>query len=337
VTRRTIGWLLAGAALSLGACGGGGGGGGPRPNLNPPPAPTPTPSPTPTPAPGPSGAAVTIFPNPVPGEYAVVGASIAGSGGNLDTYESSSARFGPVSSADSDQMHIRYSSAGYYEIQMPGGSWDRLVHYKGLADPTSENNYFQPASVPQNYGHLAIANAAKWSGYSYSEMGSWGSQAAGRYGAVAFGVPTPAGAVPVTGSATFNGRVMGNADIMQAHGLYGGYVPMAVDGTVTLAFDFAGGTLSGGMSLYGSDGWDSFLLGNFAFKDTVFSVGSTTYSGKFETSSAGDNFFLGRFTGPNAQETIGAWAVPFVFNSGNTAVPPDGQVHQAYGAWIAKR
>jgi hypothetical protein len=44
----------------------------------------------------------------------------------------------------------------------------------------------------------------------------------------------------------------------------------------------------------------------------------------------GPNFFLGQFTGPNAQETIGAWALPFIYSD-------DGQVHQAMGAWIAKK
>lgn len=317
--------LVAASTVALGACGGGGGG---NTNFTPPPPSTPTP---------PSVAAVTIFPQPVVGEYASVGASIAGPGGNLDTYASGTDRFGSISSAASDQVQIRYTQAGHYEIQMPGATWDRLIHYGGLGNPTADNNYFQPASVATNFAYLVISNSAKWDDYRYSEMGGWGSDAAGRYGSVAFGVPTQAGAVPTTGSASFGGKVQGSADIMQADNLYGGYVPLSVDGTVTLNFNFAAGTLAGQMTLWGPGGMNPFEIGTFAFKDTVFSVGSTTYSGKFDSAAPGDNFFLGRFTGPNAEETIGAWAVPFVFTNGGEFVPADGQPHQAFGAWIAKR
>lgn len=317
--------MVVAAALALAACGGGG------KNV----AFTPLP-PSPPPPPPPAQAAVTIFPNPVPGEYAVVGASIAGSGGNLDTYDSDGQRFGPVSAAASDQPRIRYLD-GHYEIRMPGSDWDRLIHYGGLVDPTTDNNYFQPSRAATNTAYLVISNSAKWDDYRYSDMGGWGSAAAGRFGAIAFGVPTPAGGVPTSGSATFEGKVQGVADIMQADFLYGGYVPLAVGGTVTLDFNFASGTLDGALTLYGPDGMNPFLIGEYAFTDTVYSVGGTTYSGRFETSAAGDNFFLGRFTGPNAEETIGAWALPFVFAKGGETVPADGQVHQAYGAWIAKR
>lgn len=321
--------ILAAAAGALVLAGCGGGSGGEFLAGTPPPPKQPTPPP-------PAAQAVTIFPNPQPGEYAVVGASIAASGGNLDTYASADDRFGPVSSAAANQPRIRYDD-GQYEIRMPGSDWDRLVHYGGLANPTTENNYFQPSRVETNAAYLVIANAAKWDDYRYSEMGSWGSVAAGRYGAIAFGIATPVGHVPTSGSATFDGKVSGVADILQYDGLYGGYAPLPVGGSVRLDFDFAAGTLDGLMKLYGPDGMNPFLIGEFAFTDTVFSVGSTTYSGQFETAAAGDNFFLGRFTGPNAEETIGAWALPFKFTSGGEFTPADNQVHQAYGAWIARR
>ena len=321
------------AALSLMACGGGGGGGGQRPKFTP----TPTPPPTPPPPPIPGTAPVKIFNDPKPGNYASVGVSISASGGNLDTFPNADASFGPVSAADSEQAHIRYTADGHYEIQMPGTAWDRLVHYGGLGNPTSDNNYFQPQSVPMNQGYLITANAAKSGGYSYSEIGTWGSTTAGRSGSIAFGVPTPAGGVPVTGSATFEGLVQGTADVVQADYLYGGFVPISVDGTVSLNFNFASGTLSGEMSLFTPDGMNPLRLGTFTFTDTVYSVGSTSYSGRFATSAAGDNFFLGRFTGPNATETIGAWAVPFVFQTGSDTIRATGQTHQAFGAWIARR
>lgn len=320
MSKRSI-CLAAASVLTLSLCACGGGGGGEGVASIPPPPPPPTPTPTPTPGP----AAVTIFGNPSPGEFATAGASISGPGGNLDTYQHATDRFGTVSGADQDQPHIRYNGGGYYEIEMPGSNWDQLIPYKGLVDPGPDNNYFQPQSVAQNLGYLATYNS-RLTGYSYSELGGWGSAAAGRWGWVAFGTPTPAGGVPVSGSATYSGIVHGSADVMTPDGLYGGFDTTPINGTVGLNFDFAKGTLDGSMtvSLNATD------LGTFNFKDTVFSVGSTDYSGVFDTSVAGSNFFLGKFTGPNAQETIGAWALPFHFSG-------DNQDHQAFGAWIAKK
>jgi len=313
--RRTI-WsnlLLTCATCGLAACGGGGGGGGVGGIAS-------------TPTPASIGAPVTIFLNPSPAEYASVGASISGPGGNLDTYASQDTRFGAISSVSADQPLVRYVAGGYYEVKMPGADWDRLITYKGFVpqDPAN-NNYFQPASVAQNYGYLVTEQSRK-SGYSYSELAGWGSSAASRWGYVAFGAATPGGGVPVTGSASYNGTITGSADVMTADTFYGGYVTSPVTGTVNLTFDFGAGTLAGSMSAFMSGA----SLGSFAFKDTVFAAGSTVYSGKFDTTVAGQNFFLGRFTGPHAEETIGAWALPFVFTG-------DGQNHQAFGAWIAKR
>jgi hypothetical protein len=80
----------------------------------------------------------------------------------------------------------------------------------------------------------------------------------------------------------------------------------------------------------------SLSLGTFAFKNSVFSIGSTDYSGKFDTSASGSNLFFGKFTGPNAEETIGAWGLPFVLDTGNAAITADHKTHQLFGAWIAK-
>ena len=315
--------IVAAGCLTLGACGGDG----VEHLASTPPAPVPT---TPT-----SPPPVRIFSNPTAGEYTSVGASIAGPGGNLDTYDSAAARFGTVSTAEADQARIRYNSAGYYEIDLPGADWDRLVHYKGTVDPHPDSNYFQPSSVPQNQAYLVTSNSRD-KGYLYSELGSWGSASASRLGYVAFGQATPTGGVPSVGSATYSGMAVGSADIMTADNLYGGYVPLGLEGTVELNFNFGSGTLGGSMSLSFPDGMNPAQLGTFTFRDTVFSAGSTTYSGSFNTAASGQNFFLGRFTGPAAEETIGAWALPFVFNRGGETLSPDGQTHQAFGSWIAK-
>ena len=124
---------------------------------------------------------------------------------------------------------------------------------------------------------------------------------------------------------------------MLADNLYGGYFPLPTDGSVSLNLDFGKGTLAGAMTLYLPDGMNPTLLGTFNFKETIYSVGSTNYAGKFDTAAAGQNFFLGRFTGPTANETIGAWAIPFVFSRDGDTFRADQQTHQAFGAWIAKR
>lgn len=256
----------------------------------------------------------------------------------MDTYAAATDRFGTVSTADADEAHIRYTSGGTYEVQLAGANWDQLIPYKGLANPDpATNNYFQPASVPMNYGYVVTRNSRD-NGYLYSEVAAWGSKAEGRWGYTAFGVPTAAGSVPVSGSAAFNGVVSGSTDIMAHDFLLGGYYPISTDGYVTLDFDFGAGTLDGSMQLFlPIGGMNPVELGKFDFKNTVFSAGSTAYSGTFDTPVAGQNFFLGRFTGPAAEETVGAWAIPFVFDNGDANFPADGQTHQAFGAWIAKR
>ena len=110
---------------------------------------------------------------------------------------------------------------------------------------------------------------------------------------------------------------------------------MPIDGTVALNFDFAKGSLSGGMTLFLSS-YSELPLGTFTFKDTIFSAGGTAYSGAFNTPGTGVNSVAGRFTGPAAQETIGSWALPFVLTTGNNEVAADGLNHQAFGAFIAK-
>ena len=318
-------FLLSAAALSLGACGAGGAS---HLNSTPPPPQTPTPTPTPTPNPGAGAASVTIFSAPTPGTYATVGTSHA----ERNLYPNANSRFGTLSSADSNQPHIRYTSAGYYEIQFPNTNWDGLVHYKALANPTSLNTTFEPATT--NGPYLSVERARD-SGYLYSELAQWGANDS-RSGWMAFGVPTAQGAVPITGSASYQGLVHGSADIMQFDGLAGGYFPVSVDGTVNLKFNFAQGSLAGAMALYLPDGMQPLAIGTYAFKDTIFSVGGTTYSGKFDTTASDQNFFLGQFTGPNAQETIGTWAIPFVFSTSGQTINADGETHQAFGAWIAK-
>ena len=148
---------------SLGASGGGGGGEGGSSLAS-----TPTPPPT-------SAAAVKIFTTPTVGEDVTVGVA------SNDDLIASDDRLMSISTADAGQVDVRYNAAGYYEVELPGSDWDRLVHYKGLSNPTDQNNYFQPQGVAQNLGYLAISKARDF-GYKYSEIGPGQSQPERRKG-----------------------------------------------------------------------------------------------------------------------------------------------------------
>ena len=65
------------------------------------------------------------------------------------------------------------------------------------------------------------------------------------------------------------------------------------------------------------------------FTNTVYSTGSTTFSGKFDSTLSGANSFSGLFTGPAAQELIGNFTFPY-------ASPADHHDYQAAGAFVAK-
>jgi C-lobe and N-lobe beta barrels of Tf-binding protein B len=258
-----------------------------------------------------------------------MGASAGGSDFiNLDT-------LGAISSAAADQPHIRYTANGTYEIELPGApvngfTWHPLSLYgQGTG---------QTVLTDDTGDLLLVLSGSKDEGYRYSELASWRwGGLPDMIGAFAFGTLTPDGAVPVTGSATYSGIVAGKSDVI-ASDSFDGPNRAGVTGSVSLDFDFGTGSLGGAMTLNLTDNSGASLpVGTFNFKDTVFSVGSTSYSGKFNATAAGDNFFLGKFTGPNAEETIGAWALPFTLDSGNATISADHQAHQAFGAWIAKK
>ena len=269
---------------------------------------------------------ITIFPNPTAGEFGLVGATAKGSSTDAG------ASLGPISTADADQPHIRFDTSiggGIYEIQLPGGEWDELIPYGQGTGPNVATDSTGDVQL--------VLSGSRDNGYKYSEVASYIATGPQQFGAIAFGTLTAAGGVPVTGSATYSGTVMGSSDVI-ASDAFDGLNRATVSGSVSLDFDFAAGTLGGAMTVALDDASGASLpIGTFNFKDTVFGVGSTGYSGKFDTAAAGDNFFLGKFTGPNAEETIGAWALPFILDSGNATITADHMNHQLFGAWIAKR
>lgn len=311
--------LLAAYMVSwLSACGGGSGG----EIVSAPPPPTLAANPTPAT----TNVPVTIFATPTPQEYAAVGVSTTSAGDGY-TPVSQDAKLADVSFNPSQQPKIRYNAAGYYEVQLPGASYDRLIHYKGLADPTPDNNFFQTASASQNHATF-ITRRATDLGFSYSELASWSDANSGRTGYVAFGSPTPVSGIPVSGTATYRGVTSGQVDVTYFDNLYGGYYFGGIDGYATLSVDFARSLLTGSLELYVPDGMNPRPVGTYSTLPIPLAASTNSFSGRFDTSQAGSNQFNGLFTGPLAQEAIGSWALPLMI---------DGQLHQAIGAWIARR
>jgi len=300
---------ISAVALALCACGGGGGASAFVPQPIPAPPPTPTPS-------------ITVFANPTAGVFASVGASAKASNQTDLTTP-----LGPVSIADANQPHIEYMSGLYY-VQLPGKEYDELIPYGHGTAPT--------VATDSDADILLSLSGSRDKGYKYSELGSY-SAAGPLIGAIAFGMGTPDGSVPVTGSATYNGIVAGWSDVI-ASDSFDGPNRASVEGTVNLNVNFGAGTVGGSMTIGLNDAAADLLpIGTFNFTNGVYSQVSTNYSGKFTSSAAGDNFFLGNFTGPQAEETIGAWALPFTLDVGNSTITADHQTHQAFGAWIAKK
>lgn len=209
----------------------------------------------------------------------------------------------------SEQMQVRYvAGSGLYEVQIPGEEWAKVS-----IDSSKYANF--PAGCGCGTNLLIIG-----SGYQYSRLLYWFDGAS--FGNEAIGIATEAGGVPTTGSASYAGTIQGTTTEPHWDGL-----GSAVDGSITLLFDFGAGELSGKISPNLHQGFDFDAL---SFRDTVYSTGSTTFSGKFDTNVTGTNSFGGLFTGPHAEELIGNWAFPY-------QSPIDGGTYQANGALIGKK
>ena len=302
MTRAFLKLIAAGLAVCVAGCGGGGGGS--SAGL----ASTPAPPSGPAPPPGPSpSSAVDIFPSPATQEFAAIGSG--------------------------DDLRIRFDAASNnYEVMVESQGWIRL-----LDDPLSTpqagypNTNFVFAGSPVNQSHFMIRAHHSYSDpdvrYLYSNLAAWGVEDLG--GFVAFGMATPSAGMPTTGSASYKGMIEGRATDTTFDYQAGSLVSGWMIGSISLVFDFGGSSLSGSLSpILSLD--KQYPLGTFSFENTVYSAGSTSFSGRFDTNVAGSNSFAGQFTGPAAQELIGKFAFPYMS-------PVSGTPQQSQGAFIAKR
>ena len=214
----------------------------------------------------------------------------------------------------SGQLQVRYvATSDSYEVKIPEGeTWDAISI---LSKP-------DPGLVDYggNTAWLWVRTGAALSRtYQYSALFEWADRISGVVGHEAIGMATPASSMPAIGRATYYGDLLGVSS--EQHG-----DDFSVDGSVTLLFDFAAGSLTGSITPNLHQGFGAITLG---FTDTVYSTGSTTFSGKFDTDLPGENSFSGLFTGPNAQELIGNFAFPY-------RSPNDNLVYYAGGAFVAR-
>lgn len=292
--------LVSSAALALAACGGGGG------DIASTPAPTPQPT-TPTPTPTVSPA---IFPSVTTStDFAVLG---------LEADD----RNTPASALARDGFSVRYDAASQsYFMDLP----TTLTEFR--FETSSETSAFWRGFVATGFYDGTFIDVFKPSAsnpefqLTYTSFGITSGYYSPHFGFFAFGIPTPSSGVPVTGSATYDAYVRGSALNSFA----------SIRGDATLQFNFGAGTLGGRFDPIHELNGVSTNLGTYNFVNTVFGVGSTTFSGGLSHSSISTlGAFDGQFTGPAAQELMARWTAPYL--------QPGSQLPaEMFGIWVGKK
>jgi hypothetical protein len=292
-------------AMNLAACGGGGSGGGVE-SLPPPPP-----------------LAATSFPSIITAasasqEFSTRGASYA----SPQVFESESDVSNP-SLADNSQMDVRYNAASKtYEIQLPADSAWQPIAPAATYPPPSDNLFLYRGGAPD---HVGVFDHR--SDLQYSALLEWFTDTSSGFSAI--GIATPPGAVPIAGSASYAGSILGASSETHFDKWEAAWLPGRIGGDINLSFNFGSGTLSGNVNptlFLGT----AYSLPSLNFTSTIYSNGSTTFSGTFGSALAGQNSFSGLFTGPNAQELIGNFAFPY-------ASPLNGATQQAAGAFAGRK
>lgn len=242
--------------VPLAACGGSGGGG-----IASAPAPAPAPVSVPVTAP-----LATPTPPPIPpGPIGLQSAQ------PFKTYGAWTDGWGSME-ATADAVRISYSaSESRYTVSLPGYQEGKLLPTGGNGS-FNESGWINLASTVSDLTDGAgpetqyVIVTLAWPGtskYSYTSFGRWsGALPMGHNdGVFAYGTPTGARAVPITGSASYNGEIRGLTNGEPFSPTSGVGPVLDVVGTVSLSFDFRAGTLSGEMKPQLAPIWDLEPLG----------------------------------------------------------------------------
>ena len=227
----------------------------------------------------------------------------------------------PASALARDGFSVRYDAAtqGYlidlpsrdefrFESDFEDGSYWHGFAQSGFYEGTIVD-VFKPASTNPEI-QLTYTSFGVTTGYYTSD-----------FGFVAFGQATPGSAVPLTGSATYDALVAGRP--LDLNGL--------IKGSAMFQFNFGAGTLSGHFDpVLRYNGADT-SLGAYTFSNTVFGVGSATFSGQLTHSGTPTlGAFDGRFTGPAAEELMSRWTAPYLN-------PATQQWNEMFGVMVGKK
>lgn len=287
-------------ALTIAACGGGGGGGN---FVSVPPAPPPTPVPSPTP----------FFPKIFPAVttntvFAALGYESFLAAGSSDAQLKSGLSVSYDAAAGSYIIDLISADPGPFKATTEETSyWRGYVENQALVVPSVD------VRKPADAGFL-FTTFGDYYQYEWAPVDFF-------TGVFAFGLPTLPAGVPTTGSATYSALLAGKT-MDWSHD---------VEGTATLQFNFAAGTLAGSLSPILIGGMNPTALGRYDFVNTIYSVGSTTFAGglKHETANL-TGAFNGQFTGPQAQELMARWTAQY-------ADPLGGGTKDMFGVLVGKR
>lgn len=175
---------------------------------------------------------------------------------------------------------------------------------------------------------LGISANAIPRGWEYQTFGMWLTgygTGSGTFGGVSVGAQTAASAVPTTGSAIFNGSLLGG--YIDASGQ-----PWLVDASLTANVDFASRSVS--LTSSGSVKYNVNNFGSAGVSDSslditgtlTYSPATNSFSGTLSTAGGLNGVSSGRFYGPSAEELGGT----FHFTQA-------GSVETFIGAYGAKR
>lgn len=326
--------IAATATIALLTVGCGGDGGGPPPGggaavITPTPAPAPTPSPTPSPTPPPLPTAASFPPSNLSASqtFAALGYSIYHEYNGLEVESSR-----PVNL--SEPLAVRYNGATRsYETELPGFVPGRLV----LNATTGGRGYSVTNGLSSDalqgvFVNFFSGQISQNQPLTHSNFAQWEATINGPFtldvvtGYFAFGIPTPASAIPAAGTRTYTILGQGLTEVFPT--------PTSRDfrfltAAGSLQFNFAERRWTGSLHIGSSElgreqDFGAFAVSGGAVQSDGSFTGSIVVPGSAEMGT-----FEGRFTGPDASEIIVRWRMPLLIAAG-------GSPAQAFGVWVGK-
>ena len=308
-------------------------------NIPPPvstPAPLPPPPAPPPPPPPFVAEKASIFSQPL----LTTTLAVAGKGWALDQTDNANHADGSGISniRDADGFEANYDPvAQSYTITLPNSGTGILFQTTQIRNWSEEfgttfgGTIARDAASAQGNTELEILKPeVAGAKYRYVSFANWlagaridNSSSTLSYGVYGIAQPTPAGNVPVSGTARYDGHISG---------YMAGNAADFLSGTARFDFDFSSAQVTGNMAVSLSCFMGcSYSSTNYTFEDTVFGVGSTSFSGRLISEgipSAG--YFSGLFAGPEASELMASFKMPFFNQDQNRWV-------QAGGVVLAKK